>query len=167
MKFDTAFLRSKVARRIFVLFVCCALLPITALAILSFTHVTKEFNEQNQRRLHQETKAVGMAIFERLTFLEMEMRIAASNLSRGLNSAIEPSVIGIGERLEQRFKTIAFFSEANRYMPLLGHVVVHRSGHTFNHAFLQKVFSQKKSWETRRFDRFESLHSFQPKSLAI
>ena len=34
-------------------------------------------------------------------------------------------------------------------MPVLGHLIVVKSGHAFNHAFLEKFFSQKKSWETR------------------
>ncbi|MDP2645094.1 MAG: UDP-3-O-acyl-N-acetylglucosamine deacetylase [Desulfobacterales bacterium] len=34
-------------------------------------------------------------------------------------------------------------------MPVLGHVVLNKSGHAFNHAFLKKFFSQKESWETR------------------
>lgn len=34
-------------------------------------------------------------------------------------------------------------------MPVLGHLIVVKSGHAFNHAFLKKFFSQKKSWETR------------------
>ncbi|GAB6907037.1 UDP-3-O-(3-hydroxymyristoyl) N-acetylglucosamine deacetylase [Desulfosarcina cetonica] len=33
-------------------------------------------------------------------------------------------------------------------MPIIGHVVTERSGHAFNHAFLEKFFSQKESWET-------------------
>jgi UDP-3-O-[3-hydroxymyristoyl] N-acetylglucosamine deacetylase len=33
-------------------------------------------------------------------------------------------------------------------MPILGHVVVGKSGHAFNHAFLKKLFSEKASWET-------------------
>lgn len=33
-------------------------------------------------------------------------------------------------------------------MPILGHVVLNRSGHRFNHAFLKEFFAQKKSWET-------------------
>lgn len=32
-------------------------------------------------------------------------------------------------------------------MPILGHVVVNKSGHEFNHAFLKKFFTQKESWE--------------------
>jgi len=34
-------------------------------------------------------------------------------------------------------------------MPLLGHIVLDKSGHAFNHAFLMKFFSQKSSWETQ------------------
>jgi len=33
-------------------------------------------------------------------------------------------------------------------MPFLGHVIVKKSGHTFNHAFLNQFFAEKKSWET-------------------
>jgi UDP-3-O-[3-hydroxymyristoyl] N-acetylglucosamine deacetylase len=33
-------------------------------------------------------------------------------------------------------------------MPLLGHVIVSKSGHAFNHAFLTEFFLNKQSWET-------------------
>ena len=33
-------------------------------------------------------------------------------------------------------------------MPIMGHIVTHKSGHAFNHAFLEKFFSEKRSWET-------------------
>lgn len=34
-------------------------------------------------------------------------------------------------------------------MPILGHVILHKSGHSFNHAFLNKFLEQKSSWETQ------------------
>jgi len=34
-------------------------------------------------------------------------------------------------------------------MPILGHVVADKSGHAFNHMFLQKFFASKDAWETR------------------
>lgn len=34
-------------------------------------------------------------------------------------------------------------------IPILGHVIVNKSGHSLNHAFLKKFFENKKSWETR------------------
>lgn len=33
-------------------------------------------------------------------------------------------------------------------MPILGRIEVTKSGHAFNHAFLEKVFIEKRSWET-------------------
>jgi len=52
-------------------------------------------------------------------------------------------------------------------MPILGHVVVSKSGHAFNHAFLKEFFSQKESWETRTINTENELPSYQPKLLAI
>jgi UDP-3-O-[3-hydroxymyristoyl] N-acetylglucosamine deacetylase len=34
-------------------------------------------------------------------------------------------------------------------MPIIGHMVLDKSGHAFHHAFLMKIFSQKESWETQ------------------
>jgi len=33
-------------------------------------------------------------------------------------------------------------------MPILGHVIANKSGHSFNHAFLNKLLEQKEAWET-------------------
>jgi UDP-3-O-[3-hydroxymyristoyl] N-acetylglucosamine deacetylase len=37
-------------------------------------------------------------------------------------------------------------------MPIMGHIVTNRSGHAFNHAFLEKFFKEKESWETFTLD---------------
>ncbi len=51
-------------------------------------------------------------------------------------------------------------------MPILGHLVVSRSGHQFNHAFLEKFFSQKAMWETRAVPRENGLSLDPPKTVA-
>jgi len=33
-------------------------------------------------------------------------------------------------------------------MPVLGHIILKKSGHEFNHAFLEKFFAEKGSWDT-------------------
>lgn len=83
MKLDATFLRSKVARRVFLLFILCALLPVTVLAIVSFGHVATELRDQSQKRLHQASKAVGMAIYERLLLLESGLKLLARDLEAG------------------------------------------------------------------------------------
>ena len=37
-------------------------------------------------------------------------------------------------------------------MPIMGHIVTNKSGHAFNHAFLEKFFREKGSWETCTLD---------------
>jgi UDP-3-O-[3-hydroxymyristoyl] N-acetylglucosamine deacetylase len=44
-------------------------------------------------------------------------------------------------------------------MPILGHLMVNKSGHAFNHAFLEKFFSEKRSWETRIVPGYSDLPS--------
>ena len=51
-------------------------------------------------------------------------------------------------------------------MPVLGHVVLDKSGHSFNHAFLKKFFNNRDSWETRTSDSV-NLSEFESKPLAI
>lgn len=41
-------------------------------------------------------------------------------------------------------------------MPVIGHLVTRKSGHAFNHAFLEKFFASKKAWETRSLTPTES-----------
>jgi len=122
MKFEGTFLRSKVAIRIFVLFVCCALLPISVLAVLSFSHVTKQLNEQTQKRLQQASKDVGRAIAERLYFLEGEMKMVASKFSAESNPTFRTPAEGISEHLKKRFKCLVITTDASKPMHLFGQI---------------------------------------------
>jgi putative nucleotidyltransferase with HDIG domain len=99
MKIEVTFLSSRVARRIFLLFVICALLPLGALSVLSFDYVTKQLYEQSQKRLHQSGKNIGMTIFERLLLLEAQMQL----VSRSIDS--ESSSLLLDKRLDNLLQT--------------------------------------------------------------
>ncbi len=120
MKLEWTFLRSKVARRIFLLFVLCALLPIAALAIVSFGHVTQELNRQSQKRLHQASKAVALGIYERLLFLEGEMRIVASTLTTRTGTSTLKGSDVFSEGSPERFMSLTFISSGGRRNDLFG-----------------------------------------------
>jgi putative nucleotidyltransferase with HDIG domain len=121
MKFEATFLRSKVAIRIFVLFICCALLPIAALAVLSFSQVTKQLNEQTRKRLKQSSKDVGGSLFNRLFFLEGEMKLVVSKLSKEPDSIRTP-VEGFNEHLKKSFRGLVIISDKGRSFPLFGQI---------------------------------------------
>ncbi|MCH7896593.1 MAG: HD domain-containing protein [candidate division NC10 bacterium] len=122
MKLDTAFLRSKVARRIFMLFILCALLPIAALAIISFGTVTKQLNAQSQRRLHQASKAVALSIYDRLLFLEAEMRMVASTLTTRTGTPTQTPSEDLRKDLTRRFIGLTLIRDSGRSTPLLGDI---------------------------------------------
>jgi UDP-3-O-[3-hydroxymyristoyl] N-acetylglucosamine deacetylase len=52
-------------------------------------------------------------------------------------------------------------------MPILAHIVTTKSGHSFNHAFLEKFFEQKESWDTQSLGTDTVVLSNPSKSLAI
>ena len=77
MAMQTTFLHSIVARRIFVLFVGCALVPVIVLAVISFYQVSNQLDNESQKQLQQATKAEGLAIYERLTMLDEELQVTS------------------------------------------------------------------------------------------
>ncbi|MFZ5571126.1 MAG: HD domain-containing phosphohydrolase [Thermodesulfobacteriota bacterium] len=78
MKITERFFLSKVARRFFILFVFCTLIPIAVLSAVTFFQVKEELYRQGRIALQYLTKYTGMAVFERLLLLETEMQIAAA-----------------------------------------------------------------------------------------
>ena len=74
MTFPSTPLRSKFGRRLLVLFVGCALLPMALLAILSYRHVKQQLYRQSENRLQQANRALNQAIFERLLLLDATLK---------------------------------------------------------------------------------------------
>ena len=67
-------LQSRFGRRLLLLFVGCALVPIGVVAVVSYRHVTRHLVSQSQGRLHQANKALSLAIFERLLLLDATLK---------------------------------------------------------------------------------------------
>lgn len=70
------FLNSKVARRIFILFVLCAFIPITLLATLALRQVSEHLRGTAAERLRLASRAHGQGIAERLSLLETELLLS-------------------------------------------------------------------------------------------
>ena len=73
-------------------------------------------------RLHQATKGAGMGIFERLMFLEVEMKVVASYFSGGVDTTTQTPAYVSNERLEDRIKAMALFTEALGAISIFGHI---------------------------------------------
>ena len=114
MKFDRKIFHSRIARRIFVLFVSCALIPILCLSIISYIRVTKQLREQGFKLLKQSVTGYAYSIYERLVFLDTELQMIASSMTASLNDTEIPSVV-FNERLASRFKAVALFNPVDGF----------------------------------------------------
>ena len=112
------------ARRIFALFVTCALIPLGILVYLSFGQVTKNLYSQANQNLRNASKASGMTIVERLLFLETDLSMMSAGIHQGQQDMILDSVPGLRERLQDRFKGLVLMADNGRTRPVLGNIPV-------------------------------------------
>jgi hypothetical protein len=117
MKFDRRLLTSKLGQRIITLFFLCALLPIGAVAVISFTQVTSQLQDQVQVRLREASKSRSIAIFERLVVLEGELRMIGFNLDSGAAAFTQGS---FDDDFKLRFKGLAFSDPSGEEVRLFG-----------------------------------------------
>jgi len=101
-KIRPTFLRSKVAQRIVVLFVSCALLPVTILAAVSFYEVSSQLHEDSQRQLMRAGKNQAMTIYERLELLDSDLQLLTAQLG-------EHRTPSANKVLYERFESVAVF----------------------------------------------------------
>jgi hypothetical protein len=120
MGFDTQFLRSKIARRIFYIFICCSLFPIAALSFKSHSQVSRELEEQSRKRVCHWSKNVAMSILERLAFLEREMEITALSLRTTRIPIVAAKRELAEDEASRRFTAMFLLKESGASMPLFG-----------------------------------------------
>ncbi|MGD2126101.1 MAG: ATP-binding protein [Desulfobacteraceae bacterium] len=119
MQIDKAFLKSKVARRIFFLFIFCALLPLFIIAGIAYTSVDTQLSEQAIKRLRQNCKIKGREIYNNLFFLEMELKTVASRLKGGPWHRDDFKRDDFERSLKSRFRGLVAVTEDGRRITIL------------------------------------------------
>ncbi len=95
-----AFLRTRFGRRLLLLFTVCALVPIVAVATLSFRYVTSQLKSQAEDQLAATNKALGMSVLERLLFLDAELESVHPGPQGGLPQLSRVLVDQLAAKLE-------------------------------------------------------------------
>ena len=123
MKIDKSFLHSKLARRIFSMFITCAMLPIAGLFILSYSQVTAQLSSQNHKRLKQAVKLYSLSVYERLLFLEADMQLLRSSLIKNNDSKkVEIPSDDLDHQLKNRFQGLQLFDPRLGRIGFFGHI---------------------------------------------
>jgi diguanylate cyclase (GGDEF)-like protein len=81
LEIDNSFLRSKFSRRIFLLFIVSAVIPVTLIALLSYTQISSQFTKQSYEQSRIACKAIGMELYRRLTVAHNELASIGKILS--------------------------------------------------------------------------------------
>ncbi len=80
MQIHFAFLKSRVAKRIFILFVIAAIIPISVIGIVAYKHVTNLLISQQHKHLTVESKSYGMSIFDRILVAQDQLNAIGKNI---------------------------------------------------------------------------------------
>lgn len=92
-------LGSRVAQRLFVLFLLASLIPVGGLSYFAYAEVSHMLTELNHRRLQQDAKAAGMGVIQRLSWRQQALKRLAEQSTGWTGSArwpeIPPRVEGI------------------------------------------------------------------------
>ena len=107
MKVSSTFLRSKVGQRVLLLFLSCALLPVTILSVISFYEVSSQLRQKSQEQLARASKAQGMEIYERLTVLDSDLEALSGQIN-------QHSSVTTKEILEKHFQGVTMFASDGR-----------------------------------------------------
>ncbi len=102
-------LRSKVALRMAVLFVGCAVVPLIGLTLLTIGETTAALQEQAQGRLHHDVKAAAMGALERLSLLEETLRVVGASIDGAPSASTPPAVERLGQTLGTAAPSLAYF----------------------------------------------------------
>lgn len=124
METGLSLFKSRVAKRIFFLFLVCAMLPITVFSYLSFSQVSTQLQDQSMRRIQNNTKSYGLILFERFVFLDLELDMFGST---ALISAKEKKILRTGlpfnnpiEKRKGHLNAVAFVTETGSILNLSG-----------------------------------------------
>ncbi len=122
------FLSSRLGRRMFAMFCACAIVPVAALALVSYWNTSSSLRDNSRARLQQATKSFGMSLLERLMFARSELRMLDRQLAAGTMLAeLEQDVHDGFEGSQRRFLGIAQWRDGE---------VVARAGTAFEHRAL-------------------------------
>ncbi len=117
MKIEMIFLRSKVARRTFLLFIVSSVIPVTLLTLLSFWQVNDLLSKQQHEQLRYTSKQYGMAVLERLLLLKTQIDWIVQSIHHQALSLnlIENDKFNL--KTSQGFKQIGLIDNTNQPTP--------------------------------------------------
>lgn len=119
-----SFLRTRVARRILGLFLLCAVLPVSGLAILGYRFVARQLEEDARISLRAQSKTAGLMLLDRLASLAAILEHTAPASASG-PSVAEPELPSSASLYASRFQALAVEDSTGAITSLVGDLSPH------------------------------------------
>ena len=120
----SSFFKSKISKRVFTVFVACAILPIFCFSILAYFQVTNHLKKQTVNSLRESVKSLALSIDDHLKHVENELELVSLTL-KSHNTAKAPILTDrLNNRLSKRFKSIAIFKNQSQSQPFLNQLAI-------------------------------------------
>jgi putative nucleotidyltransferase with HDIG domain len=103
MERNLKFFRSRLARRFFLMFITGALIPIMALAMVSYQRVAGQLTDQAFDRLRQSAKSYALSIYEHLLMADHQLKNIQTILANTRGMAFSSLPSNITERNQELF----------------------------------------------------------------
>lgn len=113
MSFDVQHFRTRLGRKIVGVFVLCALLPTSTLAVISYVRVRSELLGQSHQRLTQGATDAANGIIERLQSIESEMILVAASMYPLVSATGMGSEVPLRSEILRRLSDVSVVPELN------------------------------------------------------
>ncbi len=114
------FFFSRLGRRIFFMFIICALLPLASISLLSMHQVKSQLQKQTLVELKQNCQIQVLIIFENLLMLENDLQSVDRFWKQSSLSESDSGRYNFSKQTESRFRAISIFNREPSLTPLLG-----------------------------------------------
>jgi len=94
----------------------CALVPTCAVAFLSFLTVAQQLTDQSRERLAALASATGKTLYDRLTFVEADLRKVLPRLDRCVGNGLDSAHVDCGEGLLYAVEALLRVSDLGQKM---------------------------------------------------
>ena len=116
MQVNLSLFRSKLSQRMFLMLAACALVPITLLAIVAYTHYTTQLKKRAFELLRRSAKSQGMWIYEHLLTVETELQRIQLTLNSSTDDPFTrlPNSLGpIADISADKFKWLGIYQQGH------------------------------------------------------
>lgn len=137
MRLTTRILNNRVSRRIVLLFIAAAIIPLLLLAGLTLYQIRFQLVEKHSEEIRHSAKLIGMEIFQRLQYTKEQLQLIADGLRAGYTPTLSSLISNDDPMLPPRIDELFRLSNQGVVTRLIGDAEIEGS------ALIKKVHEQR------------------------